>query len=409
MSDHTTVLPEYQPQPEPRRPWGIIAVVASVLAVVLIAAGGFAAWRFFAGGGPRPAEVLPASTFALVTVDLDPSGGQKVEAIKTLRKFPSFRDESGLEAGLRPAQAALRRGPEAGPVRGPRLRARHQVLGRRSASGSAACCSTGKPVPVATRPGQRPRQGEEWLRAAGRQCAELDEDDDFGWTLTDDYIVASDSTAARQGRSRPQGKKSPLSENEDFQKWTDEAGGAGIVNAYVGPKAVDVASEELSSAPVASGSCDDALPGSPEDEDELADALAAYKDFQGAAAVLRFADGGIELSFAGGGGKADRGQGDRRRPRRRRCRGTPPCCSPSRSRPARSTPSRRPTRTARARTSSAAMLGHRLPGGPRDPARQVPEHQPRWRRSGRPRLDRGARRPLGRRPHPRRRATRSRT
>ena len=48
----------------------------------------------------------------------------------------------------------------------------------------------------------------------------------------------------------------------------------------------------------------------------LADALAAYKDFQGAAAVLHFADGGIELSVAGGGGKAARGSADRRRPRR---------------------------------------------------------------------------------------------
>ena len=36
-------------------------------------------------------------TFALLSVDLDPSGGQKVEAIKTLRKFPTFREESGLQ------------------------------------------------------------------------------------------------------------------------------------------------------------------------------------------------------------------------------------------------------------------------------------------------------------------------
>src|SRR4051812_40251003 len=98
MSDHTTVLPEYPAQPEPRRSrGGTVAVIASVVVVVLVAAGGFAAWRWFNGAGPRPAEVLPASTFALVTVDLDPSGGQKVEAIKTLRKFPEFRDKVGLK------------------------------------------------------------------------------------------------------------------------------------------------------------------------------------------------------------------------------------------------------------------------------------------------------------------------
>src|SRR4051812_42330820 len=105
MSDHTTVLPDYQPEPEPARSSrGVIAIVASVVVVVLVAAGGFAAWRFFAGGGPRPAEVLPASTFALVTVDLNPSGGQKVEAIKTLRKFPTFRDKVGLKPDSDPLE-----------------------------------------------------------------------------------------------------------------------------------------------------------------------------------------------------------------------------------------------------------------------------------------------------------------
>ena len=96
MTENTTLMPEPAP-PARRRPWGLIAVIASVLVVVLVAAGGFAAWRFLSGGGPRPADVLPASTFGLVTLDLDPSGGQKVEAIKTLRKFPTFRDKSGLD------------------------------------------------------------------------------------------------------------------------------------------------------------------------------------------------------------------------------------------------------------------------------------------------------------------------
>ena len=67
-----------------------------MLAVVLVLAGGVVLWRTLAAGGPRPAEVLPASTFALVTVDLDPSAGQKVEAIKTLRKLPSWNERTGV-------------------------------------------------------------------------------------------------------------------------------------------------------------------------------------------------------------------------------------------------------------------------------------------------------------------------
>src|ERR1700710_1967479 len=106
MSEHTAELPQPESQPLPpptgRSTKGLVAVVASAVAVVLVAGGSFAAWKFSPSPGPRPAEVLPASTFALVTVDLDPSGGQKVEAIKTLRKFPSWRDHVGLKTDSDP-------------------------------------------------------------------------------------------------------------------------------------------------------------------------------------------------------------------------------------------------------------------------------------------------------------------
>ena len=139
------------------------------------------------------------------------------------------------------------------------------------------------------------------------KCAEL-EGDDFGWTLADDYIVISDSTEHAKAIVAA-GKKSPLSEDADFQKWTDEAGGAGIVNAYVGRKAVDVAlrGAELGTRRAELELGGEELLGVAMTRQQLADALAAYKDFQGAAAVLHFADGGIELSFAGGGGKAAQG------------------------------------------------------------------------------------------------------
>jgi hypothetical protein len=95
----------------------VLAVVASVLAGVLIAGGGFAAWQFLASWGQRPAEVLPDSTFALLTVDLDPSGGQKVEAIKTLRRFPSWNKRTGLSPDSDVAEAILEEALEDGPCK----------------------------------------------------------------------------------------------------------------------------------------------------------------------------------------------------------------------------------------------------------------------------------------------------
>ena len=65
--------------------------------MLALAGGGVWAWTAFFSQGPQPAEALPDSTLAYVSIDLDPPGQQKVEAIKTLRKFPAFRDEIGLD------------------------------------------------------------------------------------------------------------------------------------------------------------------------------------------------------------------------------------------------------------------------------------------------------------------------
>src|SRR5690348_6794776 len=237
MSDQTTVMPEYQPQPEPRRSrGGVIAVVASVVAVVLVAAGGFAAWRFFAGGGPRPAEVLRATTFALLSVDLNPSGGQKVEAIKTLRKFPTFREKSGLQPDSDPIKRLFEEIQDEGQCKD--LDYERDVkswIGQRAGIGGVVL--DGKAAPVAALQVSDAANAKSGF-ARFAKCAEL-EGDDFGWVISGDYIVISDSTAHAK-KVAADGETAPLSENADYQKWTEEAGGAGIVNAYVGRKAIDV-------------------------------------------------------------------------------------------------------------------------------------------------------------------------
>ena len=73
-----------------------LAGAAIVGGVALLGAGAWAAWSFFATG-PQPAEALPDSTIAYASIDLDPSGGQKIEALRTLKKFPAFEDEVGLD------------------------------------------------------------------------------------------------------------------------------------------------------------------------------------------------------------------------------------------------------------------------------------------------------------------------
>lgn len=289
MSQDTTVLPEYTPQPERRTKSGLVAVVATVAAVVLVAGGGVAAWQFLLAGGTRPAEVLPASTFALATLDLDPSGGQKLEAIRTLRTFPSVREDTGLKDGSDPMKELFEEIQEQDSCKG--LDYERDIepwLGSRAAVGGVLM-GDDKPAPVAAlqvKDAEAARGGLEKLRT----CAEADEDD-FGWAMAEDHVVLSD-TKGHADAIVAAGVEKPLSEDAGFQRWTEEVGADSILSLYVAPKAAEVAAEAS---------------GEEGEGDAFADLL---EDFDGAAAALRFADGGIELSFAGGGGKAVKGARD---------------------------------------------------------------------------------------------------
>ncbi len=108
--------------------------------------------------------------------------------------------------------------------------------------------------------------------------------------MGDDYAVASDSTAHAQAILAA-GKKSPLSEDATYQKWTEEAGGPGILNAYVAPKAADTIGKLFT------GDLGAEFSGGDDSQDALKKGL---KNFRGAAASLKFDDGGLNLSFASG-------------------------------------------------------------------------------------------------------------
>ncbi len=63
--------------------------------------GGIAVAGFLSGGGTQPEDVLPATTIGFVKVDLDPSAGQKVDALRLLRRFPELdADSDDLKAVL---------------------------------------------------------------------------------------------------------------------------------------------------------------------------------------------------------------------------------------------------------------------------------------------------------------------
>ena len=93
MSDETPyvtapdVLASEPPAPGPR--WGRrVAVGGAALAVVVLAAGGYAAYGALSGGGTQPDTLVPANAVGIVELDLNPPAGQKLNAMRLLHRLP---------------------------------------------------------------------------------------------------------------------------------------------------------------------------------------------------------------------------------------------------------------------------------------------------------------------------------
>jgi hypothetical protein len=65
-------------------------------ALVLGGAGAFA-FQSLSGGGSQPADVLPGDAYAYLRLDIDPSAGQKIAAVRFLGKLPQVKDTLGSD------------------------------------------------------------------------------------------------------------------------------------------------------------------------------------------------------------------------------------------------------------------------------------------------------------------------
>lgn len=74
-----------------------IGIGALVLVLVAGAAVGVVAYNKLSGGGPQPADVLPASTVAYLRLDLDPSASQKIALLDLIGRVPEVKEGLGLE------------------------------------------------------------------------------------------------------------------------------------------------------------------------------------------------------------------------------------------------------------------------------------------------------------------------
>ncbi|HLO36530.1 MAG TPA: DUF3352 domain-containing protein [Candidatus Deferrimicrobium sp.] len=300
----------------------------AIAGLVLVGGGIWAATSFF-GTGPQPAEALPASTIGYASIDLDPSGSQKIEAVKMLRKFPAFKDKIGLDTKDDIRKKLFDEIQKDAHCSG--LDYADDIepwLGDRAA---VAAVDEGKdqPTPVLVLQVKDADKADAGLDKI-KSCASGDSgaagSDSGGWAVNGDWAIIAETDKIAQ-QVADDAANSSLADDEDYQHWTDEVGDAGIVNLYAAPKAGQFLADNLGSTGMFGGSASSvacsagstspsssASPGSSEPysadpcdgaagmsapNPAPAQVTQALKDFKGMAATLRFNDGALELEVAG--------------------------------------------------------------------------------------------------------------
>ncbi len=302
-----------------------------VVGLVAVGVGAWAAYSFLTTG-PQPAEALPADTLGYVSVDLDPSGGQKIEALRTLNKFPAFKDYVGISSDDDLRKEIFDRIQDEAQCDG--LDYADDVepwLGDRAAVAAVDLGGDGPEAVfvVEVKDADKAEAGLDKIK----DCSGGDEG---GWAIEGDWAVVAETDAIAD-KVVAATKKGSLADDDDFKKWTGEAGDAGVMTMYAGPEAGDYLADhadDLGGFPFGGiaedYACTMPMPGSDDEldgdsstydcdsppatfSDDLKDKL---RDFRGMAATVRFDDGAIELeaagdssmggaSFVSGGGTAD--------------------------------------------------------------------------------------------------------
>lgn len=280
----------------PRRHRGRVWAVVVVAAVAVVALAGATAWAVvhFLGAGPQPVTAAPANTLAYVGLDLDPSGGQKLEALRIFRKFPALKDELGIASSDDLEQAVLEKLVKQSSCTG--LDYDQDIkpwIGDKVGFGMVpGGQSEGPPVPfgvVQVTDEDKARTGVDALEGCDSTGGTK-----LGIGFINDYMVVAetDSVATRIVDDVENGS---LADDPTYQKWVDRAGGDGILTGYLSPDGATAVASEV--GPFG----ENLTPGPMLTSTTAADEGPALDDFEGGAVVARFEDESLKVELAAGG------------------------------------------------------------------------------------------------------------
>lgn len=306
-------LGEQPAAPAKRRRTGIV-VAAAVGAVAAAGAGAWAVTQFMSGGDAA-ATAVPAGALGYVSLDLDPDGGQKIEAVQTLRKFPAIREELDIDGSedlqrvLYDALTAddpcpeLDYGDDIEPWMGGKL-----AVSAMPGDGDGA-----EPVPFFVVQVKDQEAATDGI-AKIFECV----DDEAGTAFVGDFMVVAETEKIADDIAAD-AEDSSLADDEEFGRWIDEAGGSGILEAYVAKDGAELFMEMMAEEQLSMGDelgvtepaamvegLDGAEPlesveGLDPSTAPTPDMEKALEEFEGAAFVVRFDDEALEMEAAGGG------------------------------------------------------------------------------------------------------------
>lgn len=275
-----------------------LLIGGGIAALAVVGGAAWAAAQFFATGA-QPSEALPATTLGYASIDLDPGGAQKIEALRTLNKFPAFKDEFGLDAdddirerifeeiGL-PETCQVFYGEDIEPWLGERL--------------AVAAVDLGEDQPeivgvVQVKDAEAAEEGLTKLRDCGSEGGETS----GGWVIEGDWAIVADDVEGAQAVVDAT-DEGTLADDADFQELTAAAGSAGIVSLYAAPEVGKYFDETLGGMAGFAEELEGGLTGT----DGLGGLSGAgpaagspFADFKGAAVTVRFDDGALEIEGAG--------------------------------------------------------------------------------------------------------------
>lgn len=283
---------------------GLVVGVA-VATVAAVGAGAYGVTQLMSGG-TSAASAVPASAIGFVSLDLDPSAAQKIEAIEIMRKFPGLRSELDISSGDDLRRAVFREIQKRGDCQS--LDYAEDVepwIGNRVAL--AAIPTAGDEVkPLVALQVSDQDEAATGIRAV-QQCA--GDDGDVGIAASGDYVLISEKQADADAMATS-AESAALADDEDFTTWMDRTGDSGIITMYAAKDAGRIAVDLANQTARDSEDLDPGWTGS-EKGKQLE---AALEDFEGAAGVIRFEDGAVEAEFSSkglsqgvGGADGDRG------------------------------------------------------------------------------------------------------